>query len=101
MDSFEKMEKARKLLGLFESATIPEVEKQYKKLLLKWHPDRNMDNQEKATEMTSEIIESYKLIMEYFMNYKIPFSREEIRKYSSLDDWWLNKFGTSPFWAKK
>jgi len=99
--SFEKIEEARKLLGLFESASIPEVEKKYHDLLNKWHPDKNMKNQEKANEMTLKIIEAHKIVMEYFMNYKIPFSKEDVMKYCTLDEWWLNKFGADPLWSNK
>lgn len=96
---YEEIDKARKILGLFDSATIPEVEKRYKELLLKWHPDKNRDNIEQATEMTSDIISSYKIIMDYFMIYKIPFSKKEVNKYLSGEEWWLNKFGTDPLWS--
>ena len=95
------MEKARKLLGLFESATINEMEKKYRDLLFKWHPDRNMKNQEEANEMTSKIIDAHKMILEYFSNYKIPFSKEEVLKYASIEDWWFNKFGADPLWSNK
>jgi preprotein translocase subunit Sec63 len=101
MALFEKIEKARKVLGLFESASIPEVEKKYRELLRKWHPDKNMNDQEKANRMTTEIIESYEIVMEYFMNYKIPFTKEDVMKNSSIEDWWMNKFGSDPLWSDR
>lgn len=101
MASFEEIEHARKLLGLFHSASIPEVEKKYKELLFKWHPDKNRGNEEEATEMTAELIDAYKILMDYLMRYKIPFTKEEVSKYLTGEDWWKNKFGSDPLWSNQ
>lgn len=101
MASFEEIEEARKLLKLFESASILELEKKFKERLFEWHPDKNLDNQQEATEMTEKIIRAHEIIMEYFKNYKIPFSKEAVTKYCSIDEWWFNRFGSDPLWGNK
>lgn len=43
------------ILGLSKSATKDEIKKAYKKLALKWHPDRNQDNKQEAEEKFKEV----------------------------------------------
>ena len=37
-----------KILGVDKNASIDEIKKSYKKLALKWHPDKNPNNFEEA-----------------------------------------------------
>ncbi|KAH7823108.1 putative Hsp40 [Monocercomonoides exilis] len=50
------------ILGVSRSASEEEIKKAYKKQALKWHPDRNRDNKEKATEMFKKIGEAYDVL---------------------------------------
>ena len=47
------------MLGLTKSATETEIKKAYKKLAVKWHPDKNPNNREEAVEKFREITEAY------------------------------------------
>jgi len=50
------------VLGIEKNATTEDIKKAYKKLALKWHPDRNVDNQEVATKKFKEIAEAYEVL---------------------------------------
>lgn len=47
------------VLGLQKNATKDEIKKAYKKLAIKWHPDKNPNNKEEAKEKFREISEAY------------------------------------------
>ena len=53
-----------KVLGCKKNATSEEIHKQYKKMSLQWHPDRNRDNPEKAAEMFKIISEAYQTLID-------------------------------------
>ncbi|KAG9102423.1 hypothetical protein FS749_000013 [Ceratobasidium sp. UAMH 11750] len=50
------------LLGVSKSATDDEIKKGYKKMALKWHPDRNKDNTEVASKKFKEISEAFEVL---------------------------------------
>ncbi|KAK2963480.1 putative Chaperone protein DnaJ [Blattamonas nauphoetae] len=50
------------VLGVSRDADQEAIKKAYKKLALKWHPDRNRDNKEKATEEFKKIGEAYDVL---------------------------------------
>ena len=52
------------VLGVKEDATNEEIRKAYKKLAIKWHPDKNPDNKEFAEEKFKSISEAYRLCSE-------------------------------------
>ncbi len=47
------------ILGVDKKASDSEIKKAYKKLAVKWHPDKNPDNREEALEKFREISEAY------------------------------------------
>lgn len=51
-----------KVLGVPRDATDAQLKKAYRKLALKWHPDKNADNREAAAEKFKEIGEAYAVL---------------------------------------
>lgn len=51
-----------KVLGVPRDATDAQLKKAYRKLALKWHPDKNQDNREAASEKFKEIGEAYAVL---------------------------------------
>lgn len=50
------------VLGVKRDASLEEIKKAYRKLAVKWHPDKNPENQEEATEMFKAIGEAYETL---------------------------------------
>ena len=53
---------AYRVLGITEDATQEEIKRRYKKLAVKWHPDRNPNNKEEAQQKFMEIQEAYEIL---------------------------------------
>lgn len=50
------------VLGVTRTATGPDIKKAYRKLALKWHPDKNPNNQEMAERRFKEISQAYEVL---------------------------------------
>ena len=51
-----------KTLGVKKNATKKELKKAYRKLALKYHPDKNPKNKEKATQKFEELSSAYEVL---------------------------------------
>ena len=98
---FEEIEKARKILGLEEEATLLEIKDAYYKLSKKFHPDRCRGNKKECEEKFKEISWAYKTIMEYIHSFRFSFRKEDVERMSIdkityrhlkqfYDNWWGN-----------
>ncbi|XP_065565039.1 dnaJ homolog subfamily B member 6-like isoform X3 [Artemia franciscana] len=52
------------ILELTRNASQADIKKSYRRLALKWHPDKNPDNQEEATIRFKEISEAYEVLID-------------------------------------
>ncbi len=50
------------ILGIKKGATKTEIKSAYRKLALKWHPDKNQDKKQEAEEKFKEINEAYQVL---------------------------------------
>jgi len=86
--------KAKSLLGLREKSSLQEIKNKYKNLMKKWHPDKHPDDVQKATQMSAQINDAYKTILDYCNNFEYPFDEESVKKASyTPSEWWHDKFG--------
>ncbi len=90
---------ARHQLELPETATADQIKQNFKRVIKKWHPDHCREDQKQCREIAERIIEANKIIRAYCRRYKFSFSVEEIQKYRTTNEWWLDKFGNDPLWG--
>jgi curved DNA-binding protein CbpA len=71
-----------KILNLNKDCTLEDIKKSYKKLALKWHPDRNNANKDISNKKFKEISEAYSVLsnpksrQKYDNKQEYPFPRE-------------------------
>jgi DnaJ-class molecular chaperone len=100
MIDFKQIDKARKILGLDEEASLEEIQDSFRKLALKYHPDRCKDKK-KCEEMFKKVNHAKNIIDSYCLNYRYSFREKDVKKnsmskeqYNHLkqfyDGWWGN-----------
>uniref|UniRef100_A0A8B9LTN5 J domain-containing protein n=1 Tax=Astyanax mexicanus TaxID=7994 RepID=A0A8B9LTN5_ASTMX len=61
------------VLGVSRSASQDDIKKAYRKLALRWHPDKNPDNKEEAERKFKEIAEAYEVLKRVYKVQKSIF----------------------------
>ncbi len=80
---FEQIDEARKILGLGEEATIEEIRDAFRKLALKYHPDRSKDKDKKQNEeMCKKVNHAKDIIGSYCARYRYSFREKDVRKHA-------------------
>lgn len=85
-----------KILGIDKKASIDDIKKAYRKLALKYHPDRNPDDKKHAEEQFKKISEAYAVLSDAEKRQQYDqfgseqfnqrFSREDIFRGADLND---------------
>jgi len=99
MSAFEKISRAREVLELPESASMDTIKANYRRLLAAWHPDRCEGEPDRCAEMTREIIESYRTIIDYCSAYQYAFTEDVVGRNQSPEEWWYERFENDPLWG--
>ena len=70
------MEKYYKILEIPINSNENDIKKAYKKLAMKYHPDRNLDNKDEASKKFKEVSDAYQILSSnnnnHFNNMEIP-----------------------------
>ena len=100
MIDFRKIDEARKILGLDEEATLQEIKEAYRKLALKYHPDRRTGKEKKESEnMLKKINHAWDILIAYCTSYRYSFKEKDVKRVSIdkqtykhlkrfYEDWW-------------
>ena len=77
------------VLGVEKTATPDEIKRSYRKLAIRWHPDKNLNNKEEAEERFKEISVAYTILSDETKrsNYdKFGFEAEEFEGMGDFAD---------------
>jgi len=98
---FEKIDKARRVLGLGNTATMKEIKEAYRKLALQHHPDRCSIDRAECEARLKEINRAKDTLLQYCSSYRYSFKKPDVEKtliseetYQNLkqfyDGWWAD-----------
>ena len=88
MVSTDSLREALHILELPLNVSIADIRMQYKKLVLRYHPDRNPHI---ADDKIAELSSAYKMLIEYCEKYTISFETSDIPL--NGEEWWVKRFG--------
>jgi len=78
---FKQIDEARKLLGLGEEANLDEIKTVFRKLSLKYHPDRCKDRDKKSCqEMFKKVSHANDILMKYCVGYRYSFKEKYVKR---------------------
>jgi len=87
MANFEEIDKARRLLGLAEFASLKEIKQAYRKKAFLYHPDKSRSQDAEAEGVMKRLNQAYKLLREYVAQYKYCFTEQDVRRAYPDDDY--------------
>ena len=91
--SFQRLEAARKVLGLPDRASLHQIRERYRELSKRWHPDLCREDPETCKGKQAELNAAYDILMNYCNNYQYSFREEDVEQYPSGEDFWWKHFG--------
>jgi len=78
MARFEEIDKARKLLGLRDRATVEEIKQAYREMAFRYHPDVKTQVGAEDDDMMKQLNRAYELLLDYVNRYSYSFTEEDV-----------------------
>ena len=100
MGKYEDITKARVIFSIKETETIREIKRKINTHIKKWHPDTSKKSGEESKEKSIDVIKAKEVIMGYLEDYRISFKKDEVQKYLSPRERWMNRFGSDHIWSE-
>lgn len=89
MDNLDQLYKHYMFMGLNNNANMPEITRQYKDLMILWHPDKHYGdkiNYEKYEDKTKKLNDAYQVITKHFTDFGPPtFDNSSSASINSFD----------------
>ncbi len=83
MADFNEINLARKILGLKEEASLGEIKDSYRKLAIKYHPDKcKGKSKKKCEDKFKELTHANDILMSYCVGYRYSFKRNDVKRNS-------------------
>jgi preprotein translocase subunit Sec63 len=89
--SATEIDRARRVLGLGERASLADIKSAYRRMCKKWHPDA-ASNDSTAPKKIKEINAAYRLLLDYCERYPFSFLPETVESFDP-EKWWYQRFG--------
>ena len=102
MMDFKEVDQARKILGLDEYATLEDINSTFRKVALKYHPDRSKSERKKESEeMFKRIAHAKDILSAYCAGYRYSFKEKDVKRNSFDKDFYkhLQRFYDG-FWGE-
>ena len=84
-----------KILNVDKNATEQEIKKSYRKLALKWHPDKHVINKDIATQKFKDITKAYEILKDSRSRYNYDNEINQNINFQNPDDVFRTFFGKS------
>jgi len=81
MANFKQIDEARKLFGLGEYVSLEEMQNVFRKLALRYHPDKCKEEKKKeCEEMFKKINQARDILMSYCAGYRYSFKEKDVKR---------------------
>lgn len=81
MADFRQVDEVRKVLDLGETATMKEIKEAYRRVSIRYHPDKCKDKRKAmCEELMKKVNQAYETIIAYCEGYEFSFKEEDVRK---------------------
>lgn len=95
--TYNDLQKALKVLGLGERATLREIKARHRELVKRHHPDSGKSGDSEAIRGVND---AYQVIQKYVAEYRFSFAENEFYEQNPEERIW-RQFMTDPLWGKR